>query len=266
MRIWYQLVSSEAGRGPFLSTLQKLCDGAASPGTTVEVRGTQHGALGDQLRIVYHYDVREIVYNGLKVRAAGNYDAFVIANSLDGALVELKEILDIPVLSFMEVACAVASQMGEKVGVLSPYARMAPRYREMSRSYLLPERLASVEYVMAEAVPGFRDAFADQAAGDKAVEEIRAAGRRAIAQGADVLIPAGPAAALLVHRGIYDVDGAPFLDVYRLLVKYAEMMVQMRQLTGTHVSRRQMYQKPDAETLARIADARGISLLREPGA
>ena len=264
MRIWYQLVSSESGRGPFLSTLQRLCDGCAAPGTTVEVRGTQHGALGDQLRVVYHYDVREIIDNGLKVRRDGGYDAFVIANSLDGGLVELKEILDIPVLSFMEVACAVASQMGEKVGVLSPYARMSPRFREMARGYLLPERLAGVEYVMLDAVPGFRDAFADTAPGDAAIAQIMAAARRSLANGADVLVPAGPAAALLTHRGIFDVDGAPFVDVYRLLVKYAEMMVAMRKLTGAHVSRRQMYQKPDAATLARIADARGIDILKEP--
>ena len=182
MRIWYQLVSSESGRGPFLSTLQGLCDGASAPGTKVEVRGTAHGALGDQLRIVYHYDVREIIENGLKIRRDGGYDAFVIANSLDGGLVELREILDIPVLSFMDVACAVASQMGEKVGVLSPYARMSPRYREVSTGYLLPEKLASVEYVMPEAVPGFRDAFAIKEAGDKAVEQIFAAARRAMAR------------------------------------------------------------------------------------
>jgi Asp/Glu/hydantoin racemase len=264
VRIWYQLVSSESGRGPFLSTLQKLCDGASAPGTTVEVRGTQHGALGDQLRIVYHYDVREIIDNGLRLRRSGGYDAFVIANSLDGALVELREILDIPVLSFMDVACAVASQMGEKVGVLSPYARMSPRYREVSCGYLPAEKLASVESVMPEAVPGFRDAFASPEAGDRAIEQIFAAGRRALDKGADVLIPAGPAAALLAHRGIFELDGAPLLDVYRLLVKYAEMMVAMQKLTGVHVSRRQMYQKPEAATLAQIADARGIDLLREP--
>jgi len=40
MRIWYQLVSSETGMANFLRATQALCDGAALPGTKVEVRGT----------------------------------------------------------------------------------------------------------------------------------------------------------------------------------------------------------------------------------
>src|SRR5580698_1897343 len=142
MKIWYQLISAETSRSDFLSGVQGLCDRAAQPGTAVEVRGTRSGALGDQIRFFYNSDLQEIIGNALRVREAGTYDAFVLANSLDGGIIELREILDLPVISFMETACSVACMMGERVGLLIPYARMLPRFREISRTYLRDERLA----------------------------------------------------------------------------------------------------------------------------
>jgi allantoin racemase len=264
MKIWYQLVSAEKSRSHFLSDVQGLCDRAAQPGTTIEVRGTASGALGDQVRFFYNADVQEIIANGLQVRAAGTYDAFVLANSLDGGITELREVLDIPVISFMETACAVACMMGERVGLLIPYARMMPRFRELGRTYLRDERLAAIEPVMSEAFPGFRDAFTNTAAGDAALAQIFAAARKTIDQGADVIIPAGPAAALLPRRGIYQIDNVPVIDCYSLLVKAAEMMVAMHRLTGIHISRRLAYQMPSAEMLDHIARTRGVDLLKPP--
>src|SRR5688572_13862297 len=100
MRIWYQLLSAEDGMKSSIAATQALATRAAAPGTTVEVRGTRHGALGDNYRLFWHYDTREVIENGLKVRREGSYDAFVIANSLEPGLVELRELLDVPVISF----------------------------------------------------------------------------------------------------------------------------------------------------------------------
>ena len=94
MKIWFQLLSSETGMKGFLAATQKLVDRAMSPGTTVEVRGTTHGVIGDQYRLFCNYDTREVIDNALRIRAEGGYDAFVIANSMDPVLVELREMLD----------------------------------------------------------------------------------------------------------------------------------------------------------------------------
>ncbi len=51
MRIWFQLLSSETGLKHFIAATQKLVDRSLSPGTTVEVRGTTQGVLGDQYRL-----------------------------------------------------------------------------------------------------------------------------------------------------------------------------------------------------------------------
>ena len=262
MKIWYQLVSSESGMKNFLHATQRLCDGAANPGTTVEVRGTQQGALGDQFRLFWNYDVREIIDNALAIRKSGGYDAFVLANSLDPALVELREIMDIPVVSFMEVSCFHACTMGERFGIVVPNEKMIPRYREIPIGYGLRDRLASVEAIDFANIRGFDAVFTDKALGDDCVAQILAAARRSIAQGAEVVIPAGPSATLLAERGIFEVDDVPLLDCYRLLVKSTEMTVAMKRLTGVHVSRKLLYQAPPAAYVEKVAQVRDIASLR----
>ncbi len=262
MKIWYQLVSSETGMKNFLQSTQALCDGAAAPGTVVQVRGTQQGALGDQFRLFWNYDVREIIDNALEIRRSGGYDAFVLANSLDPALVELREIMDIPVVSHMEVCCFQACMMGERFGLVVPNEKMIPRYREIPYGYGLRDRLASVESIGFDNIRGFDAVFTDQALGDDCVAKTLQAARRSIAQGAEVVIPAGPASTLLVQRGIFEVDGVPLLDCYRLLVKATEAVVAMKRMTGVHISRKLLYQAPPAEYVEKVAQVRNINALR----
>ena len=68
MKIWYQLISSETVMSDFLDTVRRLCAAVAADGTQIEVHGTPHGALGDQYRAIWHYDVREFVETALKLR------------------------------------------------------------------------------------------------------------------------------------------------------------------------------------------------------
>ena len=262
MRLWLQMISSESGMNHLLAACQALADRAKSPGTTLEVRGTRHGALGDQYRLFMNYDVREIIDLGLRIRREGGYDAFVLVNSFDPGLVELREMLDIPVVSFLEVACHNACMMGERFGVVGPNLKFIPRYRELIHGYGLRDRLASVEGIEFENIRGYNEVLSDRAVGDRVTEQIMAAARRAIAAGAEVVIPAGPASILLPTRGLYELDGVPLLDGVSLLVKTAETMVEMKQLTGTHISRRLLYQAPPAEMVRRVAEVRDIDLLK----
>lgn len=262
MRIWYQLLSSEKRLSNFLAAASRRCTRAAAAGTTVEVRGTRHGALGDQYRFFWHYDVREVVDNGLAVRASKKYDAFVIANSLDPALVELREMLDIPVLSFMEVNCFTACMMGDRFGLIVPNEKMVPRYSEIVRGYGLGSRLAAVEPLQFENMVLFDDAFTDAAVGEQLHGQVLDACRRATARGAEVLILTGPQSAFMAERGVFEIDRVPLLDSYSLLVKSAEAMVAMHKLTGVAVSRRLHYQSPPADLIRQAAEVRQIEALR----
>jgi len=263
MRIWYQLLSSETGMKNFLAATKKLVDRAVMPDTVVEVRGTTQGVLGDQYRLFYNYDTREVIDNGLRVRREGGYAAFVLANSLDPALVELREMLDIPVVSFMEVNCFTACMMGDRFGLIIPNRKMIPRYREIPIGYGLRDRLAACEPLFFDDVRKQDDAFTDPALAEAVVSETMKAARRAIEQGSEVLIAPGPPGALLAQRGIFQIDGVPLLDTYTLLAKTAETLAVMHRLTGVCVSRHMLYESPPKELVRKVAFAYKVDALRD---
>lgn len=263
MRIWYQLLASESAMSNNIAATQAIADKAAAPGTTVEVRGTKNGALGNNYRLFHHYDAGEVIANGLKVRQSGKYDAFVIANSLDPGLIELRELLDIPVTSFMEVNCFTACMMGERFGILVSNEKFVSRYREIAIGYGLRDRLAAVEAVRFDNIREFNSVFGESGSADRLMNELLDAGRRAIAQGAEVLIASGAKAAFLAGKGVHELDGVPLLDSYSLLVKVTEAMVAMHRLTGVCISRKRLYQSPPRDLIMRAAEIHGIEELKK---
>ena len=263
MRIWFQLLSSETGMKNFIAATQKLVDRALPADTKVEVRGTTLGVLGDQYRLFYHYDTREVLDNALRIRKSGGYDAFVLANSLDPGLVELREIMDIPVVSFMEICSFTACTMGERFGIIVPNRKMVARYREIPLGYGLRDRLAAVEPIKFDDVRGMEAIFTDEKVADAMQEQVIDATRRAVAQGAEVVYCAGPPATMMAQRGIFQVDGVPIIDSYTLLAKTAEMTVAMHKLTGVCVSRHLLYEAPPKELIKKVGAAYKVDTLRD---
>jgi Asp/Glu/hydantoin racemase len=262
MKIWFQLLSSQTGMAGFLAATQKLVDRAMAPGTVVDVRGTTHGVIGDQYRLFCNYDSREVIDNALRIREEGGYDAFVIANSMDPVLVELREMLDIPVLAFMEVCGFTACMMGDRFGMIGVNRKLMSWYRSIIHSYGLGDRLAAVEHMEVQDTRSLDLGFTDAAFGDMLQSQVIDAGRRAIAKGAEVLFVGGPPGALMVQRGIFTIDGVPLLDTYTLLAKSAETMATMHKLTGVCVSRHLLYQSPAPELVRKVGAAYGVSSLR----
>lgn len=263
MRIWFQLLSSETGLKRFIAATQKLVDRALSPGTTVEVRGTTQGVLGDQYRLFWNYDTREVIDNALKIRREGGYDAFVIANSLDPGLVELREMMNIPVLSFMEVNCFAACTMGERFGLIVPNRKFIARYREIPIGYGLRDRLAAIEPIEFDDVRSMEEIFLDTKVADAMEHQVIAATRRAVAKGADVVFCAGPPATIMAQRGRFEIDGVPILDAYTLLAKTGELMAGMHKLTGVCVSRHLLYESPPRDLVRKMGEVYNIDALRD---
>jgi allantoin racemase len=242
----------------FLSATQKLVDRAMPPNVEIHVHGTTHGVIGDQYRLFCNYDSREVIDNALRIRAQGGYDAFVIANSMDPVLVELREMLDIPVLSFMEVCGFTACMMGDRFGVIGVNRKLMAWYRSILVGYGLGQRLAAVEHMDVGDTRSLDLGFTDSAFGDMLQLQVMDAGRRAIAKGAEVLFVGGPPGALMAQRGVFKIDDAPLLDTYTLLAKAAETMVTMHKLTGVCVSRHLLYASPPPDLVRRVGAAYGI--------
>ena len=260
MKIWFQLLSSETGARGFIDSTQKHVDRALQPGTVVEVRGTTSGVTGDQYRLFWNYDQREVIDNGLRIRKEGGYDAFAVANSLDPGIVELREMLDIPVVSFMEVNCFHACTMGERFGIVAPSRKFVSRYAEIPVGYGLRDRLAAVEPILSDS--GMEGTVQDAKAGDAMADQVIDAIRRCIAKGAEVVFIAGQRSALMAQRGVFEIDGVPLLDSFTLVAKYAELAVTMHRLTGVSVSRHLKYQAPPKELVAKVGHAMGVDALK----
>ncbi|MEV6639572.1 aspartate/glutamate racemase family protein [Amycolatopsis sp. NPDC051371] len=260
MKIWFQLMASETRSPGFIAAVQEQLKACVSPSTTVVVRGTTHGAYADQYRLLFHYDEREIIANGLRAQQDG-FDVFALGNSLDPGVVALREVLDIPVVVQMEVSCAVACMTGEKFGVVATNAKAEPRYREIVHGYGLADRLAGVDSVRFDYLPRIHEAFTDPEVAAAVVEAYRESARRLAVRGADVVIGGGVHTTLAAHAGLREVDSVIIQDTYVLLARFAETAGAIHQQTGHWTSRRGLYASPPAEVLARAAEMYDIPFL-----
>jgi Asp/Glu/hydantoin racemase len=248
MRIWFQLMASETRSPGFIDAVQRQLDGIVSPGVEILVRGTTHGAFADQYRLLFHYDELEIIRLGMQAQTSG-YDVFALGNSLDPGVIALREVLDIPVITQMEVSTAVACMTGEKFGVVATNEKAIPRYREIVRSYGLESRLAGVDSVRFDHLPRIHEAFTDHVVALAVVDAYRESARRLVAQGADTIIGGGVHTTIAATHGLREVDGAIIQDTYALVARFAETAASIRSTTGEWTSRRSLYGRPPVDVL-----------------
>lgn len=258
MNIWLQLVASQGRLSNFLAHVQAHCDEACGPGTRVTVSGTPNGALGDQHAAYLHLDAHDIL-RLMRERVQGKgYDVYAMGNSLDPALHPLRELLDIPVLSSMQVACSLAQMIGDRMAVIATNPKFGMVYTRLIEGYGFGDKLVGVGALEFER-PGDMDAgFVDQAIAERMIEGVRNSARPLLDRGAEVLIVPGPIGTLLVKHGINEIQGAPVIDLYRSLVKVSEAVGYLASACGTRTSRRGLYQSPTPESLVEAAKKYGL--------
>ena len=193
MRLWVQVFSARERNPNFHGALEQHLRSVVEPGVELEVHGTRKGGLGEQFRFFQAIDTPDIIENILKCKHATGeqrYDAFVSLNSTDPALYEAREILDIPVLGFLETTVLVACMMGRSFSLITPNPKFAISYRQKVELYGFTGRMASIEAMDFPHLPDYRNAFIDPAAHQRVMDEFDRAVRRAVAAGAEVIIRA----------------------------------------------------------------------------
>jgi allantoin racemase len=266
MRLWVQVFSARERNPNFHEALEAHLRAVVEPGTELEVHGTKKGGLGEQFRIFQAIDLPDIIENVLKCKFAKDasgkprYDAFVSLNSTDPALVEAREILDVPVVGFLETTAHLSCMMGRKFSLITPNPKFALSFEQKLQLYGLNERLASIEAMNIPNLADYRQGFIDAAAHQRIMDEFDQAARRAVAAGAEVLIPCGSHAVLQARRGLRELDGALIVDGLAMLIKMAETAVRLHRIMGTVVSRKMLYQMPDAQVLEKAKQDYGIDL------
>ena len=153
MRIWVQVFSSRQRNPDFHVALEEHLRSVLDPGVEIEVHGTRKGGLGEQFRFFQSIDTPDILENILKCRSTKGderYDAFVSLNSTDPALYEAREVLEIPVLGFLETTALAACMMGRKFSLVMPNPKFSISYTQKLELYGLTQRLASIPCAKAQ--------------------------------------------------------------------------------------------------------------------
>ncbi|MBB2930554.1 aspartate/glutamate racemase family protein [Paraburkholderia silvatlantica] len=166
----------------------------------------------------------------------GRYDALMVAAFGDPGLLELREVLDVPVVGMTEAALMTAGQMGQRIGIIAISRRITAWYRECVDRYGMLGRLAGIRHLDRP----LRDpSTVQQDHGARLVE----LSREAVEQdGADVLILAGAPLAGLA-RGVAGELSVPVVDGVSSAVCQAETLARLKPIQPTAGS----FAKPPAK-------------------
>ena len=185
------------------------------------------------------------LFRAIEQAAREGYDAVALGCFLDPILDELREVMDIPILGLGEAAMLAACMLGKRFSVVTYVSENNDkRFRELINKYGLSERAApstSFNISPTEMMNGFTDP-------EPVVEGFKKAAIEAVRQGAEVILPGcGLLNLILRIADISQVENATVLDVTGALMKMAEMMVTLKNVSGVNVSRVGYYRSPSKE-------------------
>jgi Asp/Glu/hydantoin racemase len=240
-RVWYQSFVHPTEQAPYIERLQAFLDGAAGSGTRFEVRGLdppdRHFHPLTEFRCA-----AQVIRNAIEAEREG-YDAFIIGHFQEPGLLEIRGALDIPVIGLGEANLLAALGMGGKLGLVTIDPAFITWHERQVMAHGIGQRVVGVRAIKAD-LPGFMRAFTDDAGYARVRDEFVTQVRPLVAEGAEVILPAGGLPMLLFSRECpFLIDGALVLNGIAVVVKAAEMAIALRRLTGTVVSRRGTYAK-----------------------
>jgi len=225
--------------------LSKILGVVGSPGTEVDYVNLMHG-----YRIMRTYTR---TYNSIMVAQRAleaekkGYDGFIIGCASDLGMKEARSIVKIPVIGSAEAAALMACTLGNKFSVITTDPTACGRTENLIHSYGLGGRLASVRN--AKGLTGATN-FKMMAEGheqqQKIIEMLTTEMTEAVrSDGAEVLYASClPTSALLTMHGVYEVEGAPIVNMFGAGLKLAENLVSHQKAYGTEVCKTGVFLGP----------------------
>ena len=236
MRIWWQSFVDPERDAAYFTRLSAHLAELADEGTTVDVAGMSPPDLAFG-RLTEFRCAALAIDNALRAEEEG-YDAFAFGHFQDSGLYEARSAVGIPVTGLGEATLHWAAQLGRRLALVSIDPVFDVWHREQADRYGLGGRISHVVGLGA-LVEDFGPAFAgDAAAAERLRARFRELAEPLVAEGADVLVPAGALPALLLagEHGA-TVGHAPVVNSVAVLLKCTEAAVKLRRLTGLGPSR-----------------------------
>lgn len=225
MRIWVQSNTALVADGKWKSYLDaetEHLDRVKLPGTELHLDGVDvmqpdltHNPMHRAINTTGFID------KGLQAQEQG-YDAFMVLGMALMGRDELREALTIPVVFAQDVAWTFAAWLYGRFGLLCHDRVMYLRRYDQIRLAGLRDCFVPGDY----GAISKEDTLAAYSDFDDYYAALEASGRRAVHDGANVLIPdIGVMNALLAHRGITEMHGVPIFDTSGMTLRAAQLMV-----------------------------------------
>ena len=245
MRIWHQSFTVLQDLPAYVGVLKTHIAAVVRPDTEVVLHGQIPGTYpsnypGTDLSFGVLYGL-----HGLQWLAAAReaqkqgFDAMVLASIAGPMAREIRTVVDIPVVGYGEAAFNLAGLYGRRAGMLFFIKERLDFWPEQIKAWGLGERFAGIEH----AGVTFQDVLAahmEPAKRDAVVARIVAQGEKLVREtGADVIVPGElPLNLLLAAADVREIAGATVIDGIATSFKFAELLVDLRRVSGMKPSRR----------------------------
>lgn len=243
MRIWHQSAVELDSLPQYAASLSRRYASVAASDTEVVLHGVPSGTYGSSspAQALAHPAERQriatLVLEQVRQAERQGFDAVMIASFAEPALREARASLGIPVTSMAESSYLAGCSVGCQVGVVTISQSGARMLQEGIVRHRLESRVSPVLSLDPEADEfDLQRAFSQP---DKVRSAFESCCRKAIAAGADALIPGeGVLNELAVHLGIREVDAVAVLDAVAITAMHTEMLVRAYRGAGLRTGRR----------------------------
>lgn len=256
MKIWHQSLTSIEEIPQYLNAVANHVSKIARPDVDVVLHGLDSKTYPEQYPghyITYNYlqslHKEQFIRNALLAEKAG-YDAVFIGTIPDVGLIEARSLVDIPVIGYGQASMHIASMLGTKIGIVNFLEPLAVQLRFNAEQYGLDQKLGPI----VQADIGFYDILEGFKNPEPIIAKFEEAARRAIEQGADVIIPGeGPMNIFLATFGVHRIDDVPIVDSFGAGIKMCESLVDLQRSSGMKMTRKGYYHaKPPAEVVEKL--------------
>ena len=203
----------------------------------------------DLLKYPYAKQViqREAIDLCRKAEADG-YDAVVLGSFSEPFLVEIRSLLEIPVVSMPESALLIACSLAQQIALVPLAPAGAGRVRSLVHRHGLSARVCGIQPLSNPVTENQLEiAFDDPYS---IMTDFDAVAHTLVQAGADVVIPAeGVLNELLFWNGLRRIGDAVVMDCVGASLAYSSMLVHLKRTSGISVGRQWSYIRPPAEIL-----------------
>lgn len=203
---------------------------------------------------LHHLNDKETFHSIVQAEREG-FDAAMITCFYDPMLRDLRQAVDIPVVSLGESSMLMASMMGAKFGVVTISPQAVYNFQDNIVKYGLVERAVPVRPIpetAEEQLVALTDVHHTIEAFKKVAKELIRDGADVIIPGCGLMCPAlrlAPGAEKEYPNGLTEVEGVPIMDALGVTLKMAETLVSLRQAGSCWISRKAFYAQPTPKAI-----------------